>query len=343
MTHVTLKQVAAVAGVSLQTASHILNTGHGAPYRSETRRKVRAAAAQLGYRPNAAARSMLRRNTLVVGAVVPIGHHSWFSQVDVLEILFGLDVRLAQAGYVTTVIPISALSESGRESRAFREQMLDAVVVVSLEDAALCRRAAAIAPVCIWCDANVARPKGCLRRDERLAGEVVARALIALGYRRLVWLTYVPARPHYSHAARLAGIRAAAKAHSVPVEIVGCTQPYIGDEDAQLVTQMRPDTALIAENHHFAQAVVNLGCRHRRLPGQDFGLAACDISQERARLWPDLAGVRVNRLAIGSRAAEMVLAAVGDRGRMPASQVIAATWSPGASAAGPDMSFTAPR
>jgi len=335
MTHVTLKQVAAEAGVSTQTASHILNTGHGEPYRPETRQNVRAVAARLGYRPNAAARSMLRRNTLVVGAVVPIGEHSWFSQVDVLEILFGLNLRLAQAGYVTSVIPIGALTEPDLESRAFREQMLDAVVAISLEEESLCRRVAAIAPVCVWCDTNMAQPTGCLQRDERQAGEVVAQHLTALGYRRLVWVTYAPARPHYSHAARLAGIQAVAAAHDVPVEILRCTQPYIGAEAATLVDWMQPDTAIIAEHHHFAQAVVNLGSRHRRLAGQEFGLAACDISQERARLWPDLAGVRVNRLAIGSRAAEMVLTAVTAGERASASHLFPAAWQPGATAPGP--------
>lgn len=54
---VTLKDVAAHSGFSVQTVSHILGT-RGALYRAETRQKVKAAANDLGYRPNAAAQSI---------------------------------------------------------------------------------------------------------------------------------------------------------------------------------------------------------------------------------------------------------------------------------------------
>lgn len=62
-----LADVAAVAGVSPGTASKALN-GSGA-LRPETRARVAAAAAQLGFHPNALARSLLRGRSFTVGLV----------------------------------------------------------------------------------------------------------------------------------------------------------------------------------------------------------------------------------------------------------------------------------
>jgi DNA-binding LacI/PurR family transcriptional regulator len=53
----TLKDIAARTGLSLPTVSHIMSERGGA-YREETRQRVWAAAAQLGYRPNVSARAV---------------------------------------------------------------------------------------------------------------------------------------------------------------------------------------------------------------------------------------------------------------------------------------------
>ena len=67
---VMLSDVAAEAGVSATTASYILN-GRGAQMRiaPETDKRVRAAAARLGYRPNRSARSLRTRRTATIGLV----------------------------------------------------------------------------------------------------------------------------------------------------------------------------------------------------------------------------------------------------------------------------------
>ena len=61
------RDVAALAGVSVGTASKALN-GRG-QLREETRERVRAAAEQLGFRPNTVARSLLAGRTYTVGLI----------------------------------------------------------------------------------------------------------------------------------------------------------------------------------------------------------------------------------------------------------------------------------
>lgn len=66
---VTLHDVAALAGVSHQTVSRVVNNiDHVRP---ETREKVEAAILELDYRPNVIARSMVKGNTRTLGCISP--------------------------------------------------------------------------------------------------------------------------------------------------------------------------------------------------------------------------------------------------------------------------------
>jgi len=65
---VTIREVATRAGVSVATASRALNGGGYAS--EETRQRVNLAARELGYKPNAAARSLKLQRTKTVGLMV---------------------------------------------------------------------------------------------------------------------------------------------------------------------------------------------------------------------------------------------------------------------------------
>jgi len=64
---VSIKEVAARAGVSFQTASKVLN-GDDVRVSAETEERI-LAAAELGYRPNTIARSLVQRATATIGLV----------------------------------------------------------------------------------------------------------------------------------------------------------------------------------------------------------------------------------------------------------------------------------
>ncbi|MDQ7911117.1 LacI family DNA-binding transcriptional regulator [Phytohabitans sp. ZYX-F-186] len=80
----TVADVARVAGVSTATVSRVLS-GRG-PVSPELRSRVNAAAAELGYRVNTAARALRRDRTSTVGIVVPdLGNPFFTLLVDGLE------------------------------------------------------------------------------------------------------------------------------------------------------------------------------------------------------------------------------------------------------------------
>ena len=79
----TVRTVADLAGVSIASASRVLN-GLGAS--SETTRRVREAASQVGYVPNAIARSLQAQRTgLLALAVADIGNPVYVEMMRAIE------------------------------------------------------------------------------------------------------------------------------------------------------------------------------------------------------------------------------------------------------------------
>src|SRR6478736_48219 len=78
----TSADVARLAGVSPATISLVLN-GRASKVRisDETRDRVLSAAAQLGYTPNHAARSLRQRRTNIITFVLPTLDNPYFSDV----------------------------------------------------------------------------------------------------------------------------------------------------------------------------------------------------------------------------------------------------------------------
>lgn len=75
----TIHDVAAKAGVSVTTVSRVLNNRG---YISEaTRRKVYACMEELHYQPNEIARSLLRKQSNLIGLIVPNVAHPFFSEL----------------------------------------------------------------------------------------------------------------------------------------------------------------------------------------------------------------------------------------------------------------------
>ena len=62
-----IRDVAREAGVSVTTVSHILNNKESARASDETRERVRATAARLGYGPNRMARSLRMQRSEMIG------------------------------------------------------------------------------------------------------------------------------------------------------------------------------------------------------------------------------------------------------------------------------------
>jgi len=92
----TLKDVAELACVDVSTVSRALNnTSYVHP---DTKKRVYAAARELGYHPNAIARALRQGKRYTIGVVVPRLHLTIFS-----EILQGIEQGASRLGYATLI------------------------------------------------------------------------------------------------------------------------------------------------------------------------------------------------------------------------------------------------
>jgi LacI family transcriptional regulator len=119
----TLKDVAALAGVSAQTVSFVVNNN---PIISqETRDRVQAAIAQLHYTPNASARSLRSGKSKVLGLLIPDAHnpHFW-------AILDGAEQEAMANGYSLVISTTSMKMDRERQSfEALTRQHLDGLIL----------------------------------------------------------------------------------------------------------------------------------------------------------------------------------------------------------------------
>ena len=87
----TVYDVAEKAGVSIATVSRVFNNSDAVSL--SAREKVTAAARSLGYTPNLAARSLMRKRTDTIGVVLPDMHGEFFS-----ELVRGIDAGARRLG-----------------------------------------------------------------------------------------------------------------------------------------------------------------------------------------------------------------------------------------------------
>jgi len=112
---VKLRDVASLAGVHPATASRALNPETRLLVSEETASRVLAAATELGYRPNAVARSLRTRRSHTIGVLIPDLNNPLFP-----PIVRGLEDRLEANGYVALIGNTDG--DDARERRVF-EQM----------------------------------------------------------------------------------------------------------------------------------------------------------------------------------------------------------------------------
>lgn len=314
---VTIKQIAERAGVSLPTVSHVLNKrGH---FSVSTREKVFAVARDLGYTPNGAARAMRNQKTRYVG-VVYLNEASRLSAIPHAHFLIaGVNAGLEAAGYVLCLVRLGDLGEGDGSSvsRVFREKLLDGVVVLNAVGPEVEKRVEQLGTAVVWADTNHWDAQCCIRRDEREAGMLAARALLEGGSRRVVWVgpSRVPFSEgeHYSFAQRREGALAEVRAAGAEwVELYHAPfwteslhrdlKPFLNERDSS-----RRAGFLAYDGIYRGSLVMTAAMLERRVPGADFALAACDDSSLTADLLPMMTRVEFDRTAMGRRAAEMIV------------------------------------
>jgi LacI family transcriptional regulator len=225
---VTLKDVAALAGVHPATVSRALNPETRLLVSDETADRILAAADSLGYRPNTVARSLRTRRSSTVGVLIPDLNNPLFP-----PIVRGIEDRLAADGYVALIGNTDA--DDDRERLVFelmRDRHVDGFVFATarLRSPLLAEAAAARIPVVLVnrYAAGYGFPAVSVNNEEGI-GLSVAH-LASLGHRRIA---HVAGPQDISTGlSRYRGFVAAMREHGLPVEpdLVAQASAYSIDE-----------------------------------------------------------------------------------------------------------------
>ena len=99
---VTIKDVAALAGVSSSTVSRTCKNNPSIS--EETKEKVRRAMAQLGYEPNFQASNLASQNSRTIGIILPVSAREAYENSFYLEAIRGISQLCNKRQYINTVI-----------------------------------------------------------------------------------------------------------------------------------------------------------------------------------------------------------------------------------------------
>ena len=177
-----IRDVAALAGVSYQTVSRALNRPPN--IRPEHLARVESALGELGYRPNAAARALVRRSSQTIGLLtLPTTDYGPQTQAIAIE------TAARDAGYriVLTNAASTSVDDLSAGLRFLRETSVDALVVSVAETSML----EALSQLSVGVPYVTLEPTGLafghsVAIDQRLGARMAVEHLASLGHRR-VW------------------------------------------------------------------------------------------------------------------------------------------------------------
>lgn len=337
---VTIKQIAQEVGLSWPAVSQILN--QRGRFAEDTRKRVMAAAAKHGYRPNASARALRQQSSKMVGVLFRNDAGNPLTNMSAFEYLLGINQRFQDADYGTLLIRAGELAQEGDiEPRVFRERLVDGVIVVGSLPELLIERVNRLAQRVIWVDSPVWNKTCCVRRDEHAAGETCARVLADLGYKSVTFVARSKNRLlHHSQASREAGARAGAKANKVRIRVINWPEDEPQQEYAALQELIAGGDGIVAGTLPVARRIAHHAATIHRTPGYDFGMVCCDDSFDTQTAWPSLSRVSFHRYELGVQAGDMMLQLLAAPDKAPRSYLKADSWSAGCSAWGPDATPT---
>jgi LacI family transcriptional regulator len=310
---VTLADVARLAGTSPSTASRALS---GRGYVSAAARvRLLAAAEQLGYVPNASARTLKQQTSRVVGVVVSDLGNQFYAGLAA-----GIEETLRSVDY--QMVLISDNSESAHEvegARTFVAMRAAGVILtpVGHEGAALLARHGVDV---VEVDRRVAKvPCDAVVVDNEQGAREATAHLLAAGHRRIGLLV---ARTDWTtDVGRLNGYRAAHAAAGVPIDehLIVPIAFHARDAEQRIAAllDIEAPTAIFAANNLLAeQAWHVLRRRDLAIPG-DISLVAFDDVPWMAMTDPGITAVAQPTVEMGRRAARLLLRRLDDAGREP--------------------------
>ena len=318
----TISDVARAAGVSMSTVSYVLSGRR--PISAETRARVRAAIAELGYHPHAGARSLAGSRTSVLALVVPL-------RVDVsvpVIMQFVTAVVTAARTYNHDVLLLTKDEGTAGLERVAGSTMVDALIVMDVErdDVRIPALGRLKQPSVLIGLPDDAAGIACVDLDFAATAAECLRHLAGHGHRRIALLGPPPAvyERGTTYAARfLTGFTAASAELSLLTVAHPCGPGAAGVREclAGIDAELPGVTALVVHNEEaLVPLLEEVRATGRRVPGDLSVVAVCprDVA---VGLPVRLTSADIPAHAVGTLAVETAMALLDGR-RPPGTQLL---------------------
>lgn len=314
----TIKDVADRAGVSVATVSRVLN---GRSPVAETRDRVLAAVAELGYRPNVVARALRTARTRTLGLVISDLRNAFFT-----ELADAVEQEARRLGY-SLIIGNAGESPEQQDDyiRTLLDRRIDGLMVSSAgTGSAMLREVVASGTPLVLLDRPVPGVDApCVRAEGGAALTELAAHLASLGRRRPAVIVAPAGTPVGDE--RLEGFRAALAGHGIalPPERAAASPDMTPAGGRRVMRRLLelpepPDAVLAADNLMALGALDELRARGLRVP-DDVALVAFDDVPWFAHTCPPLTAVAQPTRELGRAAVHTLLERIEGR---PAASVL---------------------
>lgn len=301
---VTIKQVAAEAGVSITTVSHVLNDVPGVRANPATRQRVQETAARLGYVPNRLAQSLRTQRSNTIGL---IGDEIATTPFAGKLILGAQEVALARDAVVLVVSTGYRRDVENREIEELLRRQVDGILYASMFHRRVELPGLLAAVPTVFVNAECTTPGvPWVAPDEVAGGRDAADVLLTAGHRRLGFINNIDDIP--ASVGRLEGFRGRLAEAGVDdlVVVTAESDPAGGYAAAmELLAGERRPTGVFCFNDRLAmgayRAAAELGLR---IP-QDVSIVGFDNQEYVADgIFPGLTTIELPHFDMGVWAAE---------------------------------------
>ncbi len=302
----TIREVAIRAGVSSTTVSHVINNTRFVS--EEVRQRVQAAMIELGYHPNALARSLRRGETNTLGLILPDSANPFFAEI-------GHSVETAAFSHGYNVILCNTDGDVDRERTyvdVLLKKQVDGIVFVAAGE-----RSDSISHILkleipiVVVDRDLPEVQlDTVLSDNYQGGYLATQHLINLGHRRIACISG-PSHLNPS-ALRVTGYKQALLDAHIPVYDhlmrQGNFHPSSGwQATLDLLTLPEKPTAIFACNDLMAMGVLRAAAECGVRVPQELAVMGYDDIELSSYTTPALSTVRQPKAEIGQTAVRMVL------------------------------------
>lgn len=309
---VTIKDVAALAGVSPSTVSRTCKNNPSIS--EETKERVRKAMAELGYEPNFQASNLASQNSRTIGIILPASAKEVYENSFYLEAIQGISHYCNGRQYMTTIVTgqdeaeildaVRSMSRSGKvDGFIILYSKKDDPVIDYLFNEGLLY-------ILIGKATQYTNQTIYIDNDNLLAGREAAEYLYQLGHRRIAYLGSDSSLMF--SADRKAGYQLALASHQLPVRPEYCVEVKNVSQNNEeairgLLMQKDRPTAILVSDDILAVSLERVCLENHLAIPEDLSIISFNNSLFARLTSPQLTSIDIGAGQLGSEAASQII------------------------------------